>query len=108
MVEGFMKKTVLIALVFAVLLVTVVPAISDARGPRYYHGRAPYYRGHYHGPGWGPVAGAAAGGLILGTIIGSTMSRPGPVYVAPPPPPPPRVYYYYPPPERVYVYPYYP
>jgi DNA-binding transcriptional LysR family regulator len=99
-----MKKAILIVLVFAVLLVTVIPAVSDARGRRYYH--RPYYGHHYHGgSGWGLV-GAAGSGLVVGTIIGSTM-RPAPVYVAPPPPPPPpRVYYYYPPPERVYVYPY--
>lgn len=112
-VEGFMKKGILIMLAFAILFVTLLPAMSYARGPGHHHGWGP--RHHYRGPGpgygWG-IAGAAVGGLVLGTIIGSTMSGPAyveprRVYVAPPPPPPPpRVYYYYPPPKRVYVYPY--
>ncbi len=113
-----MKKGILIMLALAILFVTVLPAISYARGPGYNRGWGsghnrgwgprPYYRGSNYG--WG-IAGAAAGGLVLGTIIGSSMSS-RPVYVEPrrvyvvPPPPPPGAYYYYPPPERVYVYPY--
>jgi len=105
-----MKKGILIMLALAVLFVTVLPAISYARGPGYNRGWGPrpYYRGYNYG--WG-IAGAAAGGIVLGTIIGSSMSS-RPVYVEPrrvyvvPPPPPPGAYYYYPPPERVYVYPY--
>lgn len=98
-----MKRTVLVVLAIAVLMVAVTPAISDARG-RHHHG--PYYRGPCcGGAGWGLVG--VTSGLIAGTIIGSAMTRPAPVYVvSPPPPPPPRVYYYYPPPRRVYVYPY--
>lgn len=99
-----MKRTVLTVLAFVVLMITIVPAISDARG-RHHH--RPHYRGPVcSGAGWGLVG--VTSGLIAGTIIGSAMTRPGPVYVVspPPPPPPPRVYYYYPPPQRVYVYPY--
>ena len=110
MLEGFMKRWTLIILAVAIFFVTVLPAVSYARGPRYYrHGWGPrphYYRPYYGG--WN-MAGAAAGGFLLGAVIGSSVSRPAyvvepaPVYVLPPPPPP-RVYYY-PPPARVYVYP---
>ncbi|MDD3845668.1 MAG: hypothetical protein PHC90_04835 [Syntrophorhabdaceae bacterium] len=100
-----MKKTFLIVLAFAVLMVTLVPVISDARGRYHRRPHHHYSRGYHYGAGYGLMG--MAGGFIAGTIVGSALSRPGPVYVVPPPPPPPpRVYYYYPPPHQVYVYPY--
>jgi len=99
-----MKKTIVITLLFAVLFVSILPAVSDARGLGYYGGRG-YYHG-YRGNGWG-IAGAVVGGLALGAVIGNAIAAP--VYVAPPPP---RAYYYpappayyYPPPPRGYDYP---
>ena len=105
-----MKKGILVILALAIFFVTLLPAMSYARGRVHHRGWGPP-RPYYHSRGYGwNMAGAAAGGLLIGAIIGSSISRPA--YVEPrrvyvvPPPPPPRVYYYYPPPERVYVYPY--
>jgi hypothetical protein len=101
-----MKKIIVISLIFAVVFVSILPAVSDARGPGYYGGRG-YYNG-YRGNGWG-IAGAVVGGLALGAVIGNALAAP--VYVAPPPPrvyyyPAPPPAYYYQPSPRAYEYPY--
>jgi hypothetical protein len=103
--EAKMKKSILIALICAMVLMISLPAMSYAWGRGGYgYGRGYHHGRGYYGRGWGPP-----GGFILGAAIGSALAlplllAPPPVYVAPPPP---AVYYYPSPrPYRAYAYPY--
>jgi len=103
--EGLMKKAVIMIFAFVFFFVTILPAVSFARGSRHYRHKGYPLHYHYHNHGW-EMTGATVGGLLLGAMIGSSFSRPTyvvrsrPAYVVSPP-----QLYYYPPPGVVYVYP---